>query len=271
MASGVDYPKRPLLSREEERKLFVKIKAGDGAARDYLIECNITLVKSLAVRYGGHSLSQEDLIQEGILGLIKAVKQFDPLRGHRFSTYATPSIRQAIRRALQVKDHLIRLPTHAHELGARIRKSSRLTGSEECEPDRAELAAETGFSPELIDDILRAIDVIRTMTSINIKIDDDNVSRYELIADPSVDVVEEVLRSSQRQLLLALLARILTEREYMVIVRRYGLYTGIPMTHKEVSESLKKEGIVISITRTGQIVEAAIRKLRQRLSSQALG
>src|SRR5215207_1244881 len=116
--------KGKLLTHAEEIDLSKRAKAGEKAARQALIEKNLRLVVSVAKRYRGMGLPFEDLIQEGNIGLMKAVEKFDPERGFRFSTYATWWIRQAVQRAVADKGRTIRLPVHAHEKLARLRRAS---------------------------------------------------------------------------------------------------------------------------------------------------
>jgi RNA polymerase primary sigma factor len=137
--------RRKLLAPEEEVELARRARAGEEAARRELIERNLRLVVSVAKRYRGMGLPLEDLIQEGNIGLIKATERFDPKRGFRFSTYATWWVRQAIGRAVANKGRTIRLPVHAHEKLARLRRANAELALElRREPTNEEMAERLG-------------------------------------------------------------------------------------------------------------------------------
>ncbi len=195
--------RRGLLTREQEADLAGRVRAGDRRARRELIERNLRLVISIAKRYHGKGLPFEDLIQEGNVGLIKAVDRFDPEKGYRFSTYATWWIRQALGRALSDKARAIRLPVH---VGEKIRKVERTAG---------ELPAELGRRPkaeEIAERLGRAVNEGRNASSLG------ELVEYERVPDPT----DLVAREAEAERLRSAIGR-LPERTRRVLVRRYGL------------------------------------------------
>src|SRR5438876_4938296 len=149
-----DIGTRPVLSAEEEHRMAVEIKAGNEQARGQFVEANLKLVVSVAKRYQGRGLALEDLIQEGNLGLLRAVEKFDATRGYRFSTYAFWWIRQAITRALADQGRTIRLPVHLGDKLNRLKGSSlRLQQELGREPTIEEIAEHMGITSETVQDV----------------------------------------------------------------------------------------------------------------------
>ncbi len=261
-----------LLTHAEEIELSTRAKAGDKRARRRLIEKNLRLVVSVAKKYRGYGLPFEDLIQEGNIGLMKAVEKFDPDRGYRFSTYATWWIRQAVQRAVADKGRTIRLPVHMTE---KVRKMRRAYG---------ELSAELGREP--LDDeiaqrlgwetgeVLAVLDAVPDVTSLNrpLRPETDASELGDFVEDEDLpDPAEEIAREADR-LRLREAVEGLPPRPRYVLVRRYGLDDREKATLGELSEELD-----ISRERVRQLQREAERLLgtggeprRRRVSREAV-
>jgi RNA polymerase primary sigma factor len=254
-----------LLTHEEEIELSRRAKAGDSRARDKLIERNLKLVVSVAKKYRGMGLPFEDLIQEGNLGLMRAVDKYDPDRGFRFSTYATWWIRQAVQRAVADKGRTIRLPVH---MGEKVRKLYRT---------QSELSAELGRDPSdeevaerLQWDLVEVEDVRSAMpdaSSLNRTLSDEEGSSElgDLVEDErSSDTPGEVMREMENVQLSAAIER-LPERHRDVLVRRYGLGDEEPATLARLSEELG-----VSRERVRQLQREAERMIKSGEFGQVL-
>jgi RNA polymerase primary sigma factor len=230
--------KGTLLTHGEEVNLARRAKAGDTRARKRLVEKNLRLVVSVAKKYRGQGLPFEDLIQEGNIGLMKAVEKFDPDKGFRFSTYATWWIRQAVQRAVADKGRTIRIPVHR---GDKIRKMARayngLSAELEREPTDEEVAGELDWAVDEVRDIKGSL---WDATSLNQPAgsDADSSEIGELVEDErSSDTVGEVIRDLETSGLGQALQR-LPERQRHVLIKRYGLGEHETATLAELSDEL---------------------------------
>ncbi|MDP9456069.1 MAG: RNA polymerase subunit sigma-28 [Actinobacteria bacterium] len=246
-----------LLSHAEEIDLSSRAKEGDSRARQRLIEKNLRLVVSVAKKYRGYGLPFEDLIQEGNIGLMKAVEKFDPERGFRFSTYATWWIRQAVQRAVADKGRTIRVPVHMTE---KIRKVSRayneLSAELEREPNEEEVAERLAWA---IDEVRLTMGAMPDATSLDQPVSSDETSSQlgDFVEDERAsDTPGEVMREMETKHLKQAIER-LPERARYVLVRRYGLDDRDPATLAELGDELE-----ISRERVRQLQREAERILK---------
>ena len=254
----------PLLSAEEEIKLAQRIEQGDEEAKRRLAEANLRLVVSIAKRYVGRGMLFLDLIQEGNMGLIKAVEKFDYQKGYKFSTYATWWIRQAITRAIADQARTIRIPVHMVEtINKLIRISRQLLQELGREPTAEEIAAEMDMSPDKVREILK---IAQEPVSLETPIGEEDDSHLgDFIEDqdalaPADAAAYELLKEQLEDVLDTL-----TEREENVLRLRFGLDDGRTRTLEEV-------GKVFGVTRERirQIEAKALRKLRHPSRSKRL-
>jgi RNA polymerase primary sigma factor len=245
-----------LLTPEQEVSLARRVQAGDSMAKRILIESNLRLVVSIAKKYNARGIPLADLIQEGNLGLIRAVEKFDWRKGFRFSTYATWWIRRAIARAIINQGRTIRIPVYVAELINKVVKTSnRLQQELQREPTEEEISKEVGLSIDRVREMLRvAIEPLSLETPVGEK---DNSSLGDFVQSTNmptpVDVPKEIIK---REEIEAILGR-LTSRERDVVKLRFGLDDGRPRTLEEV-------GIALNVTRerVRQIELRAMKKLR---------
>ena len=247
-----------LLTHEEEIDLSKRAKAGDRKARQRLIEKNLRLVVSVAKKYRGYGLPFEDLIQEGNVGLMKAIEKYDPDRGYRFSTYATWWIRQAVQRAVADKGRTIRLPVH---IGEKVRKMARayneLSAELEREPTDEEVAERLGWTPEQVRNVK---DAMPDAMSLNQPLSSEEGASEigDFVEDEGAsDTAGAVLREMETSGLAEAIES-LPERQRHVLVRRYGLDDEKPATLAELSEELG-----VSRERVRQLQREAERMLRE--------
>lgn len=256
--------KVPLLTQEEENELSKRVKDGDAEAARRLAEANLRLVVSIAKRYAGRGMLLSDLIQEGNLGLMKAVDKFDYQKGYRFSTYATWWIRQAITRAIADQGRTIRIPVHMVETVNRLRKTSRILTQElGREPTPDELAQKLQMPKEQVTEILRIM--MEPVSLENPVGDEEDTHLGDFMPDlafppPSEEASYRVMRAQLLEVLSTL-----TERERKVLELRFGLEDGEVHTLEEVGEEFH-----VTRERIRQIESKALRKLRHPSRSRKL-
>jgi len=253
-----------LLSLEEEAELADKMVKGDKKAKKKLVESNLRLVVSIAKRYIGRGMHFLDLIQEGNLGLIKAVDKFDPSKGYKFSTYATWWIRQAITRAIADQARTIRIPVHMVETINRLMRNSRhLLQTLGREPTPEEIAAEMEIPVEKVRDILKiSQDPISLETPVGEE-DDSSVGNFipdDDAPSPSDQAADVLLKEQIEEVM-----ETLTPREARVLRLRFGLEDGRTRTLEEVGREF-----MVTRERIRQIEAKALRKLRHPSRSKKL-
>ena len=226
----------PLLTAEEEVELAKRIERGDLEAKEHMINSNLRLVVSQARRYQGHGLSMEDLVQEGMLGLIRAVEKFDWRRGFKFSTYGTLWIRQAIQRGLQNHGRTIRVPVHVGQRQVKVRRiESELSAKLSREPTDEEIAAVAELP---VDEVLELRDLNRALTSLDQPVGEDGETTFgELLPSDRPEPLEEVADADRDQRVNAVVDE-LPELEGNVIRLRFGLDGENPRTLTQTGREL---------------------------------
>ena len=256
--------KVPLLTAEEEKELAMKMEAGDMEAKKRLAEANLRLVVSIAKRYVGRGMLFLDLIQEGNLGLIKAVEKFDYRKGYTFSTYATWWIRQAITRAIADQARTIRIPVHMVEtINKLIRVQRQLLQELGREPYPEEIAEKMGLPVERVREIQK---ISQEPVSLETPIGEEEDSHLgDFIQDDNVPVPAEAAAFTLLKEQLVEVLGTLTEREQKVLCLRFGLEDGRARTLEEVGKEFD-----VTRERIRQIEAKALRKLRHPSRSRKL-
>jgi RNA polymerase primary sigma factor len=246
----------PLLTPREERELARRKDAGDEAAKRRLIECNLRLVMSITRNYTRAGVPLLDLIQEGNLGLMRAVEKFDYKLGFKLSTYATWWIRQAVTRALADQGRTIRLPVHVAEQTRKVLRARRVLGQKlNRDPDIEEIAKEAGFTPERVQELL---DLIQDPVSLETPVGDGESVYSDLIEDTKSDQPDAATAKLLRSRELAGALRRLSPRMRRVLALRFGLDGESPQTLEQVGL-----GLGITRERVRQLESRALRELRQ--------
>ena len=259
-----DIHKIPLLTPDEEKVITKKVAEGDAKAREALIRANLRLVVSIAKDYVNRGLSFLDMIEEGNIGLIRAVQKFDPAMGNRFSTYATWWIKQAIRRALADKGKTIRIPSYMIEKISRLKAAStQLSDRLERPPSVAEIAGEMDVTAKKVESIEQAIRSTGSLDTTIATGSDLIWALSSILPDERTLTPDNELEESSDRETLEKLLEVIDAREAAIIKMRYGLTDGEPKTLEEVGSLLH-----ISRERVRQIERDTLMKLRYILTKE---
>ncbi len=249
----------PLLTAEDERELSNRISEGDLAARDRMVRANLRLVVNIARGYSGKGLPLQDLIEEGNLGLLRAVEGFDPDMNTRFSTYASYWIKQSIKRALINSAKTIRVPAYMVELLSKWRRANaKLSDELGRTPTADEIARELELPSKKLKIVKKAIQLYNTTPQVDDS--DNNVSLGDLIPDERLLGPEDDLINTDNLVHVERMLKDMDEREATILKMRFGLDDGQPQTLKEIGEALG-----LTRERVRQIESEALKKLNKGL------
>ncbi len=243
----------PLLTKEEEVELAKAIERGDLAAKERLINSNLRLVIKFARRYQGHGLELGDLVQEAMIGLIRAAEKFDWRRGYKFSTYAVLWIKQAIQRGLDNTGRSVRIPAHVAQRERTVNRiSTELSNELNRDPTDEEVAAKAKVP---LDEVMAIRDLTRVTTSLDTPVGEGDTTLGELHAESTDDLEDEVLERAQERAVDAALAK-LTPQERVIIQARFG--TG-GREQRSLRDAAREAGV--SQQRARQLEESALARL----------
>jgi RNA polymerase primary sigma factor len=251
----------PLLTAAQEVALAKRVERGDRAAKERMINCNLRLVVHVAKRYRGHGVPFGDLIQDGVIGLNRAVEKFDYRKGFKFSTYATWWIRQAVQRSVAGQARTIRVPTHVHERRQTLNRHARKLETELGRPATPEeLAKASGLKLQHVEE---ALSVPEARASLNSPVGDDDGELGDLFADENADDPEELAEDALRSLAVREALAQLPERERRILELRFGI-DGEP-------KSLEAIGAELGLTRERirQLETQALARLTDDLGALA--
>ncbi len=260
----VEIGASPLLTAEEEVFYARRARLGEEHARNHMVKCNLRLVVKIARRYLNRGLALLDLVEEGNLGLIRAVEKFDPERGFRFSTYATWWIRQNIERAIMNQTRTIRLPIHIlKELNVCLRKGREITQQLDHEPTFEDIAKALSKAPEDVNRLLRLNE--RTLSVDTPMGEDTDKPLLEALADHNNDGPAAILENSNMQGQLEACLSMLNEKQRSILLRRFGLRGFEEATLEEV-------GVEVGLTRerVRQIQVEALKMLRSIMEERGI-
>lgn len=259
-----DIERIPLLTAEEEKELAKNIRKGDAKAKKKMVQANLRLVVSIAKKYSHFGVPLLDLIEEGNLGLMKAVTKYNPKRGFRFSTYAAWWIKQYILRSIANQGKTVRIPVYMMEMFTKWRKTNeRLSQRLGRKPTTAEIAKAMRISIRKAQEIDR---IMAQPTSLEAPIgEDDSGTVMDLIEDVSAPSPTEKISNYLRQERVTTLLERMSKREREILNMRFGLKDGVMHTLEEVAKRFK-----ITRERVRQIEESAIRRLRMDISTEEL-
>lgn len=257
-----DIKKLPLLTPEEEIDLANKIKKGDKKARSKMIQSNLRLVINIAKRYSHLGVSMMDLIEEGNIGLMKAVEKFNPKKGYRFSTYAAWWIRQYISRAIANQGKTVRMPVYVIELLMRYKKvTENLTSTLKRKPRSNEIAKRMKLPIKRVKQLSK---MVSGTTSLNAPVGEEGSTEFmDLIEDENMPTAIDGLSNFFTQERIKVLLARMSTREQKILSLRFGLKDGVPHTLRDAAKHFG-----ITRERVRQIESAAMRKMREHMVQQ---